>query len=410
MKENSLNLKDDLADAFRREKKKGGNSDGGLSIIRVQLAKFEQMSEEYLTKIKATTSVRTAYQELIDAIQDKNDLLDAYNETYLSILSSNSNIDSYTMKAENLEATTGDFADDELQLIDAFLAKACSDMCQMALRSLYNAGRAMNCASLSFSRVFTPLATLQSFSGLTPHVLNDAFKTYLLDQDVQNLNDAWTHYPSVGMDNSPPIVLALHSTEHESVFESLHQKHEFTFALNPKNSVKFGFSRDWWDVRLRALEVYLPGAVRIPGHNDDENERPHIDLRISTSGKATYLDKEGTTHQFELPQTVTPFRYTYARDSVDGSEDLVGSKPVGGDAFLFSLEPNHQRDYIIQSPFVAWTVNVSDEKQVKVAECKKIIFKFHLTYRARQPTVSLFDGPMDSSVQVKQQAVKRHYY
>jgi len=392
LKENSLNLKDDLANAFNSriasgEKQKGGISDGGLSIIRVQAEKFERMSEEYLTKIKATALVKTAYQDLIDAVQDKNDLLDAYNETYLSISSSNINIDGYTNKAENLEARTGDFADDELQLIDAFLAKACSDMGQMALRSLYNAGRAMNCASLSFSRVFTPLATLQSFSGLTPQVLDDAFKIYLMGQDVRNLNDAWTHNPSVGTDNSPPIVMALHSAEYESLFESLHQKHEFTFALNPKNSVKFGFGTDWWDVRLRALEVFLPGAVRIPGHNDDENERPHINLRISTSGKATYLDKEGTTHKFELPQTVMPFRYTYARNSVDGSEDLIGNKPVGGDAFLFSLEPNHQRDYIIQSPFVTWTVNVSDEKHVKVADCKKIIFKFHLTYRARRPKV-----------------------
>lgn len=385
LKENSLKLKDDLADTFKKHKE--GISDGGLSMIRVQTEKFERMSEEYLTKIKATAPVKTGYQELIDAIQDKNDLLDAYNETYLSISSSDIHIDSYTKNAKNLEASTGNFADDELQLIDAFLTRACSDMGQMAIRSLYNAGRVMNCASLSFSRVFTPLATLQSFSGLTPQVLEDAFKVYLLGQDVRNLNDIWTHNPSVGMDNSPPIVMALHAAEYESLFESLRQKHQFTFALNPKNSAKLGFGSDWWDVRLRALEVYLPGAVRIPGQNDDENERPHINLRISTSGKATYLDKEGKTHKFELPQIVMPFRYTYARNSVDGSEDLIGSKPVGGDAFLFSLEPNHQRDYIIQSPFVAWTVNVSDEKQVKVADCKKIIFKFHLTYRARQPKV-----------------------
>ena len=387
LKENSFKLKDDLSDAFRKargEKLKGGSSDGGLSIIRVQAEKFERMSEEYLTKIKATGPVKVAYQEVIDAIQDKNDLLASYNETYLNIASSNLNIENYTKKAADLQRRTGDFADDELQLMDAFLTEACSDMGRMALRSLYNAGRTMNCASLSFSRVFTPLAALQSFSSLTAPVLHDAFKIYLVGQDVQNLNNVWTRFPSVGTDNSPPIVLALHPAEYQSIFDALYQKQQFTFPLNLTNSVKFGFSSDWWDVRLRALEVYLPGAVRIKGPNDDEDERPHINLRVSNFGKATYLDKDGNTHKFELPQTVMPFRYTYARNSADGSHDLIGSKPVGGDAFIFSLEPNHQRDYIIQSPFTAWTVNVSDKAQVDVAGCKKIVFKFHLTYRARQ--------------------------
>jgi hypothetical protein len=247
-------------------------------------------------------------------------------------------------------------------------------MARKAFEFVYEVARNYNCIALGPTTLFKCLRNLQSFTLLTPDVLQSALKTYLIGSDIHSFKPLLYSLSST-TENTHPLTVRLTKDKDSEYLDQLkdEQRRGFTFFFTPALAdALFPDSKNWWDVRLVSLEVYLIGAVATTDA---------VRLEIGTPGVMSYRSKSREIHQFKLPPQHTTFGYGYKQP-----KELETFKPVtdnfSGRQFKFTLAEREERtEYKLpmESPFAAWTLKAHDS--VNVGDVDEVVFKFTVCYR-----------------------------
>ncbi|KAL8840296.1 MAG: hypothetical protein Q9170_001380 [Blastenia crenularia] len=355
--------------------------------FRIASDKFDSLADHYLDDISVTDDIRKGFKNVVQRIQQFSDLLDEYNKAFLSLANLELDIAGFQETFNAAQANSGPSGNEEIVFVNSVLLQAKSEMGVIAMQELYQASRAVNCLSLQATSVYEPLIKLQSFAALNAVLLKDCFTTWLRDKDIETMKNHLAKFPrQITMDEKPKVSI-IDDTIYKSILDDLRSpRKRCTFKFSDRLAYAFGsFERSEWNIRLRSIEVYLPGVI------DKRKGAPSVEVGLKTSGKSYFSDEKGQFHEFTLPSKVQNFTYHYKSNPIvkeggeviDGVEGLNPStKPAEADMGTLTIDEAHLLSYAMESPFTTWTISVPQE-EIDTSKCQRIEFRFHVEWRGR---------------------------
>lgn len=386
-------LRDDLGKAMANTKEAQTKDKKYMARLQVSAQKFDQMCDSYLGQLRPkekVEDVRKAFNELMDSIQYKNDLITEYNNCQARRLQLRNDLEATRIIVAKQKDTAGEMTNTDLQLLGAFLSKAESDIGRSTFEMVYHAARNFNCVALGPTSVFQCLNPLQSFAGVNSTVLDTAVKTYLIGQDINNFEREIKSFEgkaetiTVRLNESvvPEMFrkctrkVTEHSREVDKEFDQL------TVKLAADDTT-LDFKDSWWDVRLKSLDVFLLGATqKAPVKPDKTKTYNNIGMKIRTPGMMSYKGRKADSlpQDFQLPAVYSSYSYTYDV-TTPGEKPFARTSDQVDSVHMEVFLGDRKVALPMQSPFATWIIEPYDD--VDLTDCTSVEMVFKITHQTR---------------------------
>ena len=264
-----------------------------------------------------------------------------------------------------------------MSLVIAFYSSLLTFQKANVVKFFFDTIRACNGMFLQQSTLTDDIFRFGSFDDITAEQLNNSC-TVRLTSDVAKFLKLWDTNPSLRIPGRPAYIIP---NDRPDLFGQLREKHKISLELNRKNIKRyFDFNSNWFDIRLRDLEVYFIGAVNTKAKDAPESKTIDVNIRLGDSFGVT--DIKGTDHVFSVPVYYTTFTYNYAGDKPTPvtHTSMPAESRFYIDPGLVNEGPANE-PYPMRTPYMTFDLEVEDHIDVK--NVSQIVIMFDLMTRLR---------------------------